>query len=129
MNFLIKSKFIPQINSHRKVCSQTHLYDSLGIFRVALLFICQGSVSNFILNFFVYFCFSRSFCLLSFSAATLISYHDHFVLSTTFLNLFLTFFKVVCRFLAVASATKLSISFHIQLVNTKNAIFLNFSNI
>ena len=52
-----------------------HFSENLGIFRVALLFICQ-----------------RSVILLSllFSAATLISYHDRFRLSTTFLKTFLS---------------------------------------
>ena len=53
-----------------------HFSENLGIFRVALLFICQRSVI---------------LLLLLFLAATLISYHDHFRLSTTFLifsNLF-----------------------------------------
>ena len=53
-----------------------HFSENLGIFRVALLFICQRSVI---------------LLLLLFSAATLISYHDRFRLSTTFLifsNLF-----------------------------------------
>ena len=53
-----------------------HFSENLGIFRVALLFICQRSVI---------------LLLLLFLAATLISYHDRFRLSTTFLifsNLF-----------------------------------------
>ena len=53
-----------------------HFSENLGIFRVALLFICQRSVF---------------LSLLLFSAATLTSYHDRFRLSTTFLifsNLF-----------------------------------------
>ena len=50
-----------------------HFSENLGIFRVALLFICQGSVC---------------FVVVLFSAATLISYHNRFRLSTTFLNLF-----------------------------------------
>ena len=50
-----------------------HFSENLGIFRVALLFICQRSVF---------------LSLLLFSAATLISYHDRFRLSTTFLKTF-----------------------------------------
>ena len=60
----------------RLSCLFLNFSENLGIFRVALLFICQRSV--FLL-------------LLLFSAATLISYHDRFRLSTTFLifsNLF-----------------------------------------
>ena len=52
-----------------------HFSENLGIFRVALLFICQRSVI---------------LLLLLFSAATLISYHDRFRLSTTFLKTFLS---------------------------------------
>ena len=52
-----------------------HFSENLGIFRVALLFICQRSVI---------------LLLLLFSAATLISYHDLFRLSTTFLKTFLS---------------------------------------
>ena len=52
-----------------------HFSENLGIFRVALLFICQRSVF---------------LSLLLFSAATLISYHDRFRLSTTFLKTFLS---------------------------------------
>ena len=50
-----------------------HFSENLGIFRVALLFICQRSVF---------------LALLLFSAATLISYHNRFRLSTTFLKTF-----------------------------------------
>ena len=52
-----------------------HFSENLGIFRVALLFICQRSVT---------------LLLLLFLAATLISYHDRFRLSTTFLKTFLS---------------------------------------
>ena len=62
----------------RSICLFLNFSENLGIFRVALLFICQRSVF---------------LSLLLFSAATLISYHDRFRLSTTFsifLNLFPT---------------------------------------
>jgi len=62
----------------RLICLFLNFSENLGIFRVALLFICQRSVF---------------LSLLLFSAATLISYHDRFRLSTTFLiflNLFPT---------------------------------------
>ena len=55
-----------------------HFSENLGIFRVALLFICQRSVF---------------LSLLLFSAATLISYHDRFRLSTTFFDFFKSFFQ------------------------------------
>ena len=55
-----------------------HFSENLGIFRVALLFICQRSVI---------------LLLLLFSAATLISYHDRFRLSTTFFDFFKSFFQ------------------------------------
>ena len=54
--------------------SSANLFAVFGIFRVALLFICQGSVC----------------CCCS--AATLLSYHAARTLSTTFLN----FFKFLC---------------------------------
>ena len=57
----------------RSTCLFLNFSENLGIFRVALLFICQRSM----------FCVS-----LLFSAATLISYHNRFRLSTTFLNFF-----------------------------------------
>ena len=60
----------------RSTCLFLNFSENLGIFRVALLFICQRSVI---------------LLLLLFSAATLISYHVRFRLSTTFLifsNLF-----------------------------------------
>ena len=57
-----------------------HFSENLGIFRVALLFICQRSVI---------------LLLLLFSAATLISYHDRFRLSTTFFEIFSSFFRAV----------------------------------
>ena len=57
----------------RLICLFLNFSENLGIFRVALLFICQRSVF---------------LSLLLFSAATLISYHDRFRLSTTFLKTF-----------------------------------------
>ena len=108
-----------------------HFSENLGIFRVALLFICQRSVI---------------LLLLLFLAATLISYHDRFRLSTTFLKsfsswktlfsvtdiyanisvrlcqqLFLKSFQVSFELLCclgVASTTNLSISSPSVLVNT-----------
>ena len=59
-----------------------HFSENLGIFRVALLFICQRSVF---------------LALLLFSAATLISYHNRFRLSTTFLKTFLSWKTFVFR--------------------------------
>ena len=57
----------------RLSCLFLNFSENLGIFRVALLFICQRSVF---------------LALLLFSAATLISYHNRFRLSTTFLKTF-----------------------------------------
>ena len=57
----------------RLSCLFLNFSENLGIFRVALLFICQRSVF---------------LSLLLFSAATLISYHNRFRLSTTFLKSF-----------------------------------------
>ena len=120
----------------RLSCLFLNFSENLGIFRVALLFICQRSV--FLL-------------LLLFSAATLISYHDRFRLSTTFLKLFclekLSFFatfgilsylvgicqqlflknfnhyrKLLCC-LGAASTTNLSISSPAVLVNIIFYIF------
>ena len=57
----------------RLSCLFLNFSENLGIFRVALLFICQRSVI---------------LLLLLFSAATLISYHNRFRLSTTFFEIF-----------------------------------------
>ena len=62
----------------RSICLFLNFSENLGIFRVALLFICQRSVF---------------LSLLLFSAATLISYHDRFRLSTTFFDFFKSFFN------------------------------------
>ena len=62
----------------RSTCLFLNFSENLGIFRVALLFICQRSM----------FCVS-----LLFSAATLISYHNRFRLSTTFFRFFQIFFS------------------------------------
>ena len=66
----------------RSICLFLNFSENLGIFRVALLFICQRSVF---------------LSLLLFSAATLISYHDRFRLSTTFLKTFLSWKTYVFR--------------------------------
>ena len=82
-----------------------HFSENLGIFRVALLFICQRSVI---------------LLLLLFSAATLISYHDRFRLSTTFLKTFLSWKTFVFR--------GRFLYYHIcqTSVNNFSEIFLNF---
>ena len=66
----------------RLSCLFLNFSENLGIFRVALLFICQRSVF---------------LSLLLFSAATLISYHDRFRLSTTFLKSFFVLENFVFR--------------------------------
>ena len=60
----------------RSICLFLNFSENLGIFRVALLFICQRSIS---------------FVVVLFSAATLISYHNRFRLSTTFFDFFKSF--------------------------------------
>ena len=70
----------------RLSCLFLNFSENLGIFRVALLFICQ-SASLLI---------SEALSLL-FSAATLISYHVRFRLSTTFLKTFLSWKTFVFR--------------------------------
>ena len=62
----------------RLSCLFLNFSENLGIFRVALLFICQRSMC---------------FVVVLFSAATLISYHDRFRLSTTFFDFFKSFFN------------------------------------
>ena len=119
-----------------------HFSENLGIFRVALLFICQRSVI---------------LLLLLFSAATLISYHERFRLSTTFLKTFLSwktfvfrdnrYLIIPCRYLSTAfsktfksyrklfrclgtaATTKLSISPYLPLVNTVFYFFQKISTI
>jgi len=63
--------------------------ENLGIFRVALLFICQRSKPLAPQELV------RS--LLLFSAATLISYHNRFRLSTTFFEIFFVLENFVFR--------------------------------
>ena len=122
----------------RSTCLFLNFSENLGIFRVALLFICQRSKPLAPQELV------RS--LLLFSAATLISYHNRFRLSTTFLKsfsswktlfsvtgiyvnisvrlcqqLFLKSFQVSFELLCclgVASTTNLSISSPSVLVNT-----------
>ena len=92
----------------RLSCLFLNFSENLGIFRVALLFICQRSV--FLL-------------LLLFSAATLISYHDRFRLSTTFLKTFLSWKTFVFR--------GRFLYYHIcqTSVNNFSEIFLNFFSV
>ena len=64
----------------QSTCLFLNFSENLGIFRVALLFICQRSKPLALQELCV--------SLLFFSAATLISYHNRFRLSTTVLNFF-----------------------------------------
>ena len=73
----------------RSTCLFLNFSENLGIFRVALLFICQRSKPLAPQELV------RS--LLLFSAATLISYHNRFRLSTTFFEIFFVLENFVFR--------------------------------
>jgi len=83
----------------------------LGIFRVALLFICQSSFRC---------------CLLRFLSSNSVILSQVLCFVNNFFKVFSTFFKVALSYLAFASATNLSISLCFEVVNTYFTFFSFF---
>ena len=109
----------------------------LRIFKVALLFICQGSKRLHIVSAEI--CFAHFSLILSnrrcISATAYLEYHMLFALSTTFLNYFLLLVEVCfSHFIYLSNEseyiTLISLCQHLFFIflNILNNLFLNYSN-